>query len=378
MRRLLLSSLLVAILVVLAFLVNYVLFGGQQLRTDFYYMAWLPGRGMIEGKDPYLPPYSLLYPPWTLILSLPFVLLPAPAALASWALASECAAMGFLTTTLRALDWRLRPGRFALVVFLALIFRPSLATILHGQYQFVTLLFVGLTLFALRTERYLLAGLCLALSMIKPQLVFLLIPALLAWVMVHRQWRTVASFLLTTVGLVALSQAFVPSWLPSWLMLASEQQLQYRTFMVPSIWGLAHSLAASHWVALASALSLLLLLALGCIWWRYRHSKAHLPLLVSATIIVTQIVTPKIWSYDQVMLLLPLLYCLYEVVRPRRIGTLCKELWIAVLVGWLIMLPYLLGRWAMVNHSEIPFALMPITLGVILLSIEAMDRSSKD
>jgi hypothetical protein len=353
---------------------NYVMFSTQGSHTDFYYMAWRPGRALMAGDNPYQAPYSALYPPWTLVLGLPFACLPISFALASWALASECAAIGFVAITLRALNWELRSLQVALLPLLALVFRPSLAAILHGQYVFITLLLVGLTIFGLRTRRDILAGFCLAVTVIKPQLVFLLIPALLAWAFAQRRWKALVAFLLTALGLVALSQALLPSWACDWLSLIYQDQLLSRTFMVPSVWGLAYHVVPACWVPLASVASLTMLAVLAWVLWRCRHTEAYLPFMVSATIIVAQIITPKAWNYDHAMLLLPFLYCLYYVAQREKLGALAARWWLAILVGWLLVLPYLLSLWAMAHHSEVPYALLPITIGILLLSIQLLGQ----
>lgn len=370
MKRYVLTSMLIVGAVVVAFLANNLLFGRPGLHGDFYYNAWRPGRALIQGQNPYKAPDFLRYPLWTLLASLPFACLPASVALASWALTSECAAMGFLTAMTRGLNWQLSSVRFGLLLLLTLTFRPSLAELLAGQYVFITLLFAGVTLFGLQRKQYLLAAFCLAMSTIKPQLVFLIIPALLAWMIMQRSWSGVVSFLLTSLALMALPRALVPGWLDDWLPLIIDHELRYRTFIVPSIWGLAHSLTASHWVALASALSLMLVTALGCLWWRYRSTKSYLPFLLSATIVVTQIITPKAWNYDHAMLLLPIIHCLHRVLQSGQMGIWSKGFWLATLLGWLAVFPHLLSLWAMACHSEIPYALLPVTLGVLLFLIQ--------
>ncbi len=374
MRRHAVDSVLVVASLIVAFVANYALFSRQGPYTDFYYMAWQPGRALMQGQNPYQPPYSALYPLWTIVLGLPFAWLPISAALASWALATQSLALGFLAVVAKSLNWQLRPVAFALVALSILTFRPSLATILHGQYAFVILFAVALTLFALRRQHYLLAGLLLGMGMVKPQLVFLTVPALLAWTIVQRRWSTVAGFLFTSLSALALSLAVLPGWVDDWLSLINQDQLQSRTFLVPSVWGLAHSLTASHWVAIALALSVVTVAALAWLLWRYRHIEAYLPFMISATVIVTQIVTPKTWNYDHAMLLLPFLYCLRQVSRPGQIAIASTRLWLGTLVGWILVLPYLLSYWAMRYHTEIPYALLPTTLGIVLLCIQSLGR----
>jgi hypothetical protein len=377
MKRQAFNSLLAVAMVIVALLANYLMFAGAELRNDFYYNAWRPGRALMKGQNPYQAPYFLRYPLWTLVLSLPFAWLPLPLAMASWTLVGEGAAMGFMTATARGLKWQLSLKTFGLLAALVLIFRPSLASILHGQYVLVILFFVSLSVFALLRDQNMLAGFCLAMSTLKPQLVFLILPALLAWAVVQRRWRVMVSFLLTTLGMVAVAQAFLPGWIDDWLLLITEQELRARTFMVPSLWGSAYALSPSHWVLVASTLSLLLLTGLAYLWWRLKNLEAHLPLLAAATVVVTQIVTPKAWSYDHTMLLLPLLYCLYRVSGLSEIRRRLKWSWLAILLGWLVVLPHTLSYWSLTHRTEIPYALLPITMGILLVSLEAARSTAR-
>jgi hypothetical protein len=374
MKRYLLNSLLVGGMVLATFVANYVLFRQPGQHTDFYYNAWLPGRALLEGQNPYEAPYSLRYPLWTLLLSLAFTPLSVPMALASWALLNECLAVGVIATTTKVLNWQLSASRLALITLLALTFRPSLSAILHGQYLFVVLFFLGMALLALQTKHYLLAGFSVGMTVLKPQTVFLVIPIVIAWTLAGRRWTTLAGFALTLIALTAISQVALPGWIADWLPLIQKQELESRSFILPTVWGLAHSLAPSTWLGVASALSVVLLAGLAWVLWRYRYTQAYLLFMVSATIIVTQIITPKAWSYDHAMLLLPFLYCLHIAVHRREIGALTARWWLAILIGWLVVLPHFLSVWAIAYHSEVPYAFLPITLGILLLCIQLLDQ----
>lgn len=86
MKRHALNSLLAMAMVIVALLANYVIFREAELRNDFYYNAWRPGRALMQGQNPYQAPHFLRYPLWTLVLSLPFAWLPLPIAMATWTL----------------------------------------------------------------------------------------------------------------------------------------------------------------------------------------------------------------------------------------------------------------------------------------------------
>lgn len=137
--------------------------------------------------------YAFFYPPHYLAYMLPFGVLPYYAALAAWCATSFVAALTVVTAI---------AGRRREVVLLALAFPATFLTIAHGQNAFLSAALFGGAL-VLQPRRPVLAGVLFGLLTFKPQLGLMIPFALLA----AGNWRTIASAVVTTLALAALSAA---------------------------------------------------------------------------------------------------------------------------------------------------------------------------
>lgn len=119
---------------------------------------------------------------------------------------------------LRVLHIQAASSTVAILMILALANYPVLIGLYVGQVG----LFVGaglaLSMAALTRRRLALSGVLLALSSVKPQMVWLLAIYLISWSL--KDWRgrrTVAfGFLLTLLLLFVVSEIFLPGWLSAW------------------------------------------------------------------------------------------------------------------------------------------------------------------
>src|ERR1019366_2254524 len=158
----------------------------------------------------------------------------------------------------------------------------------------VALLAVAVALLA--SDRPIAAGIVLALTTIKPQLVWLLLFWLMIWTLAdwRRRYRWAASFLITIAILCAASEWFLPHWIPRFLQAARE----YRNYtdavsildkLVPAPWGwLPRVLAAAATVHIG---------------WKNRWLAEDTPAFaatVSLALAVTVIVIPSYALYNQV------------------------------------------------------------------------------
>jgi Gpi18-like mannosyltransferase len=85
----------------------------------------------------------------------------------------------------------------ALTVLWGILLYNSVRTVILGQFAGIVFLGIVATIFALRRQREGIAGVLLALTTMKPQMSFLLIPALLIWGLGQRRWRFLAAFFLS-------------------------------------------------------------------------------------------------------------------------------------------------------------------------------------
>jgi len=90
---------------------------------------------------------------------------------------------------------------------------PHARAIILGQFNLLVFLGIGLTLFFLTRRSDLAAGVCLSITTVKPQMVFLVIPWLLWWAARQRRWRFWGGLALAMGTMMAVSFLVVPTWL---------------------------------------------------------------------------------------------------------------------------------------------------------------------
>jgi glycosyl transferase family 87 len=144
-----------------------------------------------------------LAPAWVAFLAVPFDLLGTNLGGRLWILAGlACLAIGLFLAV------RPRPPTSILPAFASV---PTALLLLNAQLDGFVALGIGAAL-ALWTQPFL-AGLCLGLTLLKPQLVLPLAAALL----LTRQWRVLAGWVAAGVVLLAASAALNPRWVFQWL-----------------------------------------------------------------------------------------------------------------------------------------------------------------
>lgn len=211
---------------------------------------------------------------------------------------------------LRVLCWSAPMWEQASLIIFTLGSLPVMQGLKLQQMTLLVAALVAIALALLASDRPIAAGIALALSTIKPQLVLLLLFCLMIWTLAdwRRRYRWAASFLFTMAMLCAASEWYLPHWIPRFLQALRE----YPTYtdavstldkLLPAPWG---------WIARALAVA-----ATVYIGWKSRRVTEDTPAfatMVSLTLAVTVIVIPSYALYNQVLLLPALLI----LVRNRQ------------------------------------------------------------
>jgi len=231
---------------------------GYAFGGDFY-PVWLTSREWLrERRDPYSAEMTLqiqsgvfgrpldphiptdptdlrmfAHPAFTVLLFLPAAEL--PFAVARIGLAVLLAAMTLASVLLwmRALSWRIRWNWMAVIVLLTLCSYPALEGLYVGQLGLLVAFLLAASLLALQRHRFLLAGILMALTTIKPQVTVLAILYLLLWCL--QDWRVRGRFCVglfsTLTLLIGASLAVMPHWIQSWM----HTILAYRHYTRPPL-----------------------------------------------------------------------------------------------------------------------------------------------
>lgn len=183
-------------------------------------------------------------------------------------------------------------------------FSMTLISLKYGQVNTMVLLGVILFLTFYKKKQDFLAGSSLILTTIKPHLVILTLPLLILELFKRKNWRILAGFVSAFLVSVILLFLLNPEWPARFLHLVSYGMATVR--LTPTINGLFvftgnYFLGKRLWIIIlvGSILSL----------WFYRN-KVDIRNLIDISLICGLIISPIGWSYDQIMLLIPILHIL--------------------------------------------------------------------
>jgi hypothetical protein len=223
-------------------------------------------------------------------------------------------------------------------------------------------LFVGFMLaicaWCAKQNHLILAGVFLALSTIKPQMILFPLIWFLLWSAsaIHKRWRFLVSFMVTLALLVGCGEAILPQWpIFFWNGL-----IAYRKYnIMPSLLGLFLGNTAG---AITSGLVMIGMLGL---MWRNRQSAAGSPAFhqaLAASVLGALLVLPLFPPFNQVLLLLPAMMILRDYATLPR-----SARWLLAIVfawPWTTRLILLLVHPRVDSVSRLP--LLPASIVVLV------------
>lgn len=254
------------------------------------------------------------YPPWYALSTFYLGLLPAKAAATLWFELNLV--MLLLSVWLLTDGWS---GLWRLIAFpLALLFLPVLGALVVGQYDFPVLLGISLLIYALRRENIALTTLGIVLLTFKPHLGALILLSVLGWLFVNKSdfgRRVMRLVLSAAVVLFILGFLADPTWIVSYPMMLLNYQNEGNVTACSecaslpvwlSRWFSDGSLENAMWIAMA------LLIVLVILFYFIRSTFKSHELLLNAVLLITLLVSPYLYNYDYLLLLVPFAWMIYQ------------------------------------------------------------------
>jgi hypothetical protein len=241
-------------------------------------------------------------PPWLLAMLLPYTLVSFRQA-SWWWLITNVTLLFIASVMVWQTHAKTERARwlFWLGSLLSFSFSFTLVAFIAGQVNILLVAGLAGFIYFWYQDRPWLAGMSLVFTLVKPHLVYLALPLILLELGLRRQWRAWAGFVAFLVVLTVVAFWLRPSFVADYgQSVAGAGLLQWQT---PTLGGALAALFGWHW---AKAMGLFLLPVAIYLWWRGRE-RTTMADLVDVTLIVSIITAPFGWSYDYVVLLLPLL-----------------------------------------------------------------------
>ena len=272
----------------------------------------LPNVEVLAQQHSGIPPEKFFlarfpYPPWYALSTFYLGLLPARAAATLWFELNLV--MLFLSVWFLTDGW---DGRLRLIAFpLALFFLPVLGALSVGQYDFPVLLGTSLLIYSLRKENVALTVLGALLLTFKPHVGALILLSALGWLMVNRSNFTRGVMRpLIVAGVILFGLGFIAD--PAWIISYPKMLLSYQNEGNVSACSECASLPVwlSRWffdgsLSTAAILAVVLLIALIISFYFIRSAWLSQEWLLTAALLVTLLVSPYLYNYDFLLLLVP-------------------------------------------------------------------------
>jgi hypothetical protein len=298
------------------------------------------------------------YPPWYALSTFYLGLLPAQAAATLWFEINLL--MLFLSVWLLTEGWS---GRLRLIAFpLSLFFLPVLGALSVGQYSFPVLLGASLLIYSLRKGNASLAALGVVLLTFKPHLGALILVSALVWLIYRRgdfEKRVLRLVLIAAALLSILGSLADPAWVASYPRMLLNYQNEGNVSACSECASLPVWL--SRWLfdgslALAARIAVLLLILLAAVTFLNRRALLASPMLLLASgVLVTLLVSPYLYNYDFLLLLVPFAV-LVRRAKPDRIV--------------IVFLCYLIPTIALLVWGRLGnIALLPVTMVLTALML---------
>jgi len=356
-----------------------------------FHSPWLALRLMLrEGRNPYGEYVTSLiqqqklgrearpdedqqafaYPLHLVVLMGPLAVLPLAQAQALWFSFLILCLILFIFVAPRAVGWRPPTWLMALTAFFLLFWYSTVWAFILGQVAIAVGLFVAFSWWGARTGRWWLAGIALALTTIKPQVVFLFVPALVGWAIYRRAWRLLLAFGGSMLLLVLLPLLWLPTWPLEWVA-SLRRYAGYTPFQAPLV-GLLGS------GRMAFVLLLLIVGIVGCCRSRAGWPRLESPdWLLGVALAAGALVAPRSSHVNQLALVLPLLFLFKQLPQP---WILLIELGLLAGVWGLdwLMEPGI-GGWAHTmwqHHIVNPILPVGLMFGFLVLGFKPCWRSS--
>ena len=305
-------------------------------------------------------PGYFAYPFYTVFLLWPLVHTSYAWAAAIWMVLLEACLIGAQVLLLDLFGWRPKPWLLAVLLLWTLGQDFAARGLLLGQLGIVVYFCEVLALWGIARRRDALAGIALALSTIKPQMGYLLVPFLLLWALTVRRWRFVGWFAGVFGALMIASFVAEPGWFADWI-----EQIHlypFYTAIGSPVW-----IVMDHYLGLGAtgewAVSLLLI---GGLLWAWRevlwHGKRErFGWTIMLTLTVTHLAALRTATPHFVVFAIPLTFYLRELSQRRG------DRWVALTLLALAVLPWLHFLATVEGDFEHPSLYLPVPFGMLAL-----------
>jgi hypothetical protein len=382
-------GILIIVLFVLESIAVHTFYTSRFPGTSDFYPSWVGARALLlEGRDPYSPEvsaeiqavllgpnrertisYSFAYPLHVIFLFWPLVYCSYDWSQAVWMVTLQWVVVATVIGLLRLERWRPSPIGIVGLLLAALAFYPVTRSVMLGQFTLHIALFLVAALLALQRGHDGWAGVWLAFTSIKPQMVVFVAPWLVLWAVEKRRWRFLGGLVAGGFCLLLVSLAVFPRWPLSFLEgLLRYSEVNGRRNPLALLMGLVWPDGPE---AVRYVLAGFLVLAMLASWRRsWRGGEETFLSATHWSIVAGLLAVIQTGTTNQVMLLIPLFAWLKRAFeRWRRWQVLIAVSGLLVAL-WVLFLGTIQGNY----ENPVMFLPLPLFSLAVLVGVEAYRR----
>ncbi|MGB8213223.1 MAG: glycosyltransferase family 87 protein [Anaerolineales bacterium] len=328
--------------------------------NDFF-TFWLAGHLVAQDGSPYdtaqwvagyhqfaigfIPNPAFLYPLPLALLLVPLGMLPLYSAYIIWVTLTQLMIIASLVILL-SLETYPRARLFFVPLLAGIVlFRPTILTLTQGQVSGLFLFVLVWITYLWQKGQWFRGGLLLGLLALKPNLGFIVILLLAAWLLLQKRWRAILGIFVSTIFILIAGLIYDPGWVIQYWHVGGNKLAE--TFGgSPTVWGLGALIShnqTSVTMIIGGLTGLFILIGFFRAILIPRDTLPVLNLLALA-VTVTLLITPYTWTYDQVLLILPITAVILSMDRKRLPFPLTASIFLGidVLVVFLLIFDVLL------------------------------------
>ena len=310
-------------------------FSRKNYYSSNFFVFWLSGRLLLEGESPYDAAHwasgheiygsvtprepTFLYPLPLAVFLTPLGLVSVAHAYFIWQWLGQAAIAIVVYFLLKRWNTSAHNRLLAPIMLFLLFFGPIYLSLQIGSLGPLTLLCIFGALYFLDTDRLILAGLLLSLTMFKPSQGVPILFLLGLVFLMKRQWKAIFGILLGGSLLLLIGLAIDPDWVSVFLN-SSQAAFDRRLGVQSNVWSFSYLACNGNnscYTALGTAGMLVLLV--GCAFYLWRnHQQLTYWQIFNLVLPVSFIATLYLWAYDQILYVLPLVWIIGTMVEKQR------------------------------------------------------------
>ena len=299
-----------------------------------FFTFWLSGRFQISGAHPYsstewvnghhangatwIPNKIFPYPLPLALITAPLGLLSLKQAYILWDILAQLLISGSILWMASRFPKR-NQQLFAGIILLFIVLNSNIYLgLMTGTFAALFLIFLILTLFYMENNHPFWAGVMLAGLALKPPL--LIIAALFGlWLLFERNWKMLAGLAAGGLGLLAIGLIQDPQWVTKFLG-AGENLFNLRLGNQPTLISYTRLFcsAEANCTTITYGLIALTLAAIFTFFIWKNHTRLSPEMAFSAAIALGVILPPYIWSYDYTLLIIPICFICFELIKRTQ------------------------------------------------------------